>query len=98
MTRKDYGGGDALDVVDAFDVENTGDAPNGGDNMLELLAVAHFECDFDARSSVVVATTLKASYVRARAADDHACRDLHGLHGLLAGWRGQAPEGDAGQP
>ena len=33
-----------------------------------------------------------------RAVDDHPRRDLHGVHGFLAGGRGQAPEGDAGQP
>ena len=33
-----------------------------------------------------------------RAAHDHARRHLHGLHGLLAGRRGQAPQGDRRAP
>ena len=39
-------------------------------NVLELLAVANVERDFDAGARVVVAAAFEAAYIRAGAADD----------------------------
>src|SRR5271163_421184 len=58
------------DVVNAFDVEYAGDAFDGGDDVLELLAVADVERHFDARAGIVVAAAFKAAYIRAGIADD----------------------------
>src|SRR5277367_2507803 len=59
-----------LDVVDALDIEDARDALDRRDNVLELFAVAHVECDFDARAGVIVAAALKAANIRAGSTDD----------------------------
>src|SRR6201999_4435554 len=58
-----------LDVVNAFDIEDAGDAFDACENLLELLAIANVEGYFDAGASVVFAAALEGTNVRTRFAD-----------------------------